>query len=125
MSDSNKKVLIADDNQVSFAYLEVLLKRMGIASIRAKNGLEVLKLIKNEHPDIILLDIGMETMDGITVLEAVKKDTRTSHIPVIMVSGDDSKETINKCKRLGCVWYLAKPVNADKLSEALKMTNGT
>jgi CheY-like chemotaxis protein len=123
MSDSNKKVLIADDNQVSFAYLEVLLKRMGIASIHAKNGLELLRLIKVEHPDIILLDIGMETMDGITVLEAVKKDTRTSHIPIIMVSGDDSKETINKCMRLGCVGYLAKPVNADKLREALEMTN--
>ena len=123
MSDSNKKVLIADDNQVSFAYLEVLLKRMGIASIHAKNGLEVLKLIKDEKPDIILLDIGMETMDGITVLEAVKKDTRTSHIPIIMVSGDDSKETIKKCMSLGSVGYLAKPVNADKLREALEIIN--
>jgi len=123
MSDPTKKVLIADDNQVSFAYLEVLLKRMGIASIHAKNGLEVLKLIKNELPDIILLDIGMETMDGITVLEVVKKDNQTSHIPVIMVSGDDSKETIKKCMRLGCVGYLAKPVNADKLREALEIIN--
>jgi CheY-like chemotaxis protein len=123
MSDPNKKVLIADDNQVSFAYLEVLLKRMGIASIHAKNGLEVLRLIKVEHPDIILLDIGMETMDGITVLEAVKKDNLTSHIPVIMVSGDDSKETIKKCMRLGCAGYLAKPVSADKLREALETIN--
>ncbi len=74
---------------------------------------------------MILLDIGMETMDGITVLEAVKKDTQTSHIPVIMVSGDNSRETIKKCTRLGCVGYLAKPVNADKLREALEMTNET
>lgn len=123
MPNSNKTVLIADDNQVSFAYLEVLFKRMGIASIHAKNGLEVLKLIKKQKPDIILLDIGMETMDGITVLEAVKKDKQTSHIPVIMVSGDDSKETIKKCMRLGCDGYLAKPVNADKLREALEMKN--
>jgi len=123
MSDSNKKVLIADDNQVFFAYLEVLLKRMGIVSIHAKNGLKVLKLIENEKPDVIFLDIGMETMDGITILEAVKKDKQTSHIPVIMVSGDDSKETIKKCMRLGCDGYLAKPVNADKLREALEMKN--
>lgn len=123
MSDPKKKVLIADDNQVSYAYLEVLLKRMGIASIHAKNGLQVLKLIKDENPDIILLDIGMETMDGIAVLEAVKKDTQTSHIPVIMVSGDNSKETIKKCTSLGCVGYLEKPVNADNLREALAMTN--
>jgi len=121
MSDSNKKVLIADDNEVSFAYLEVLLKRMGFISIHVKNGLELLKLIKYEKPDFILLDIGMGTMDGLTALKAVKKDKQISDIPVIMVSGDDSKETIAKCRKLGCVGYLIKPVNADKLHEALEL----
>jgi CheY-like chemotaxis protein len=123
MSDSNKKVLIADDNQVSFAYLEVLLKRMGFISIHVTNGVELLKRIKYEKPAIILLDIGMGTMDGLTALKAIKKDSQTSNIPVIMVSGDDSKETIKKCMRLGCVGYLAKPVNADKLSKALEIIN--
>jgi CheY-like chemotaxis protein len=121
MSDSNKKVLIADDNEVSFAYLEVLLKRMGFISIHVKNGLELLKLIKHEKPNFILLDIGMGTMDGLTALKAVKEDKQISDIPVIMVSGDDSKETIAKCRRLGCVGYLIKPVNADKLHEALEL----
>ena len=121
MSDSTKKVLIADDNQVSFAYLEVLLKRMGFISIHVTNGVELLKRIKYEKPAIILLDIGMGTMDGLTALKAIKKDSQTSHIPVIMVSGDDSKETIKKCMRLGCDGYLSKPVNADKLREALEI----
>lgn len=125
MSDSNKKVLIADDNQVSFAYLEVLLKRIGFISIHVTNGVELLKRIKYEKPDFILLDIGMGTMDGLTALKAIKEDNQTSHIPVIMVSGDNSRETIKKCTRLGCVGYLAKPVNADKLREALEMTNET
>jgi CheY-like chemotaxis protein len=121
MSDSNKKVLIADDNEVSFAYLEVLLKRMGFISIHVKNGVELLKVIKHEKPDFILLDIGMGTMDGLTALEAVKKDNKTSYIPVIMVSGDDSRETIAKCRRLGCIGYLIKPVSSDKLQEALEL----
>lgn len=121
MSDSNKKVLIADDNQVSFAYLEVLLKRMGFISIHVTNGVELLKRIKYEKPAIILLDIGMGTMDGLTALKAIKKDSQTSNIPIIMVSGDDSKETVKKCMRLGCIGYLAKPVSADKLREALEI----
>ena len=121
MSDSNKKVLIADDNEVSFAYLEVTLRRMGFTSIYVKNGVELLKRIKYEKPDIILLDIGMQTMDGLTALKAVKEDNQTSHIPVIMVSGDDSKETIAKCRSLGSAGYLVKPVSSDKLREALEL----
>ena len=121
MSDSNKKVLIADDNEVSFAYLEVTLRRMGFTSIHVKNGVELLKRIKYEKPDIILLDIGMQTMDGLTALKAIKEDNQTSHIPVIMVSGDDSRETMAKCRSLGSIGYLVKPVSADKLREALEL----
>ena len=121
MTDSNKKVLIADDNEASFAYLEILLRRMGFISLHVKNGVELLKRIKYEKPDIIFLDIGMRTMDGLTALKAVKEDNQTTHIPVIMISGDDSKETIANCRRLGCVGYLVKPISSDKLLEVLEL----
>ena len=114
------KILIADDDEISATYLGIFLKKMGFISIRADNGLNVLKLLKSERPDAVLLDIGMEPMDGIAVLKHIKKDENLSSIPVVMVSGDESAETIEKCRKSGSAGYLKKPVTIAQLHKALE-----
>lgn len=115
-----KKILVADDSQTFLMYFGILLKRMGFTVVPAENGLEVLKLLKFVEPDIIMLDVKMDIMDGITVLRYIKADKKTSRIPVIMISGDSRTEFIKKCRALGCASYLVKPVNIDMLHKALE-----
>lgn len=115
-----KKILIADDSQTFLMYIGILLKRMGFTVIPAENGLEVLKLLKLIEPDLILLDIRMPTLDGLTVLRHIKEDKEIQHIPVVMVSGDLSMEMMQKCKSFGCAEYLTKPIKIDKLHDALQ-----
>lgn len=114
------QILIADDNEISATYLGLFLKKIGFTSIYARNGLDALRALNFERPDAILLDIGMQPIDGITVLKHIKKDEKMSQIPVIMVSGDESAETIEKCRQNGCAGYLKKPVSITELHKVLE-----
>jgi two-component system sensor histidine kinase RpfC len=82
---------------------------MGFMPIHAANGLDVLRLLNLERPDAVLLDIGMEPINGIVVLKHIKREANLASIPVIMVSGDDSRETIEKCRINGSAGYLKNP----------------
>jgi CheY-like chemotaxis protein/Tfp pilus assembly protein PilZ len=115
-----KTVLVADDSETFVMYFSLLLKRLGFDVIPAENGLEALKLIKVTEPNLVMLDIKMPVMDGITALRLLKGDKRTTEIPVIMVTTDAKKETIEECKRLGCSGYITKPVNISKIHEVLQ-----
>ncbi|MDP2167213.1 MAG: response regulator [Thermodesulfovibrionales bacterium] len=120
MRSKKKKILIADDSQTVLMYLGVLLKRLDYTVVLAENGVEALKLLKLVEPDIVILDVMMETMDGIATLRRIKEDKQTAHIPVIMLTVDSSPETIARCKKLGCFSYLLKPVKVDSIHEALQ-----
>jgi two-component system, chemotaxis family, chemotaxis protein CheY len=115
-----KRILIADDSQVFLISIGLLLKRLGFGVLPGENGVEVLKLAKMSEPHLIILDINMEIMDGITVLRHLKGDKRTSRIPVIMLSSDSKPETIEKCKSLGCSAYVQKPLKIQELYEAVQ-----
>ena len=115
-----KRIILADDNNTFLMYVGLLLKRFGIKVSPARNGLEALKMIKTTPPDIIMLDVHMETVDGISVLRHIKSDGAIAQIPVIMISKDMSPETINTCRRHGCSDYLFKPIKVDKLHESIQ-----
>ncbi len=120
MEFRKKKIIIADDSQTYLMYMGIILKRMGFTVIPAESGIEVLKLMKLTEPDLIMLDVIMDGMQGGAVLSARKGDKQTSHIPVIMVSQDASPETVRRCTELGCSAYLPKPVKIDSLHEVLQ-----
>jgi CheY-like chemotaxis protein len=120
MEFKQKKVLIVDDNQTYIMYIAILLKRMGFTIIPARTALEANNFLKIIEPDMIMLDVQMPSMDGITFLEHIKNDKQTSRIPVVMVSVDASNETIEKCKKLGCSDYLVKPFKIERLHEVLQ-----
>ncbi len=120
MEFRKKKIIIADDSHTHLMYMGIILKRMGFTVIPAENGLEVLKLLKLVEPDLVMLDVIMDGIGGGALLNSIKADAHTSHIPVIMVSQDTSPETIKRCRELGCSAYLSKPVKIDGLHEVLQ-----
>lgn len=120
MEFRKKRILIADDSHSFLMYIGIILKRMGFTVIPAENGQEALKIFKRVEPDVVMFDVALEKMDGITLLKHIKEDKETSHIPVVIISADSSKETIQKCRESGCAWFITKPVKVDKIHEALE-----
>jgi CheY-like chemotaxis protein/Tfp pilus assembly protein PilZ len=114
-----KNILLADDNKTFLMYIGLLLKRLGFQLLTAKNGLDALRLLKSNSADLVLLDVHMDTLDGITALRHIKSDDKTAHLPVIMISTDMSPETIKTCTDLGCLDYLQKPIKVDLLHDAI------
>jgi len=120
MGERDKNILIVDDSETFLMYTSILLNRMGFDKvIPAKNGIEALKLLRILMPDIVLLDIVMPQMDGIATLRHIKGDEQTSSIPVIIVTIKSDRQAIEECKRLGCSYYITKPVNLNEINNAL------
>jgi two-component system, cell cycle response regulator DivK len=110
-----KNILIADDSQTFLVSLSLFLKKSGFGVIPAEDGMEVLKLVNLWEPGLIILDVNMAVMDGITVLRLLKENKKTAHIPVMMLSTDSSVKTMENCRGLGCYCYLHKPVKLHEL----------
>jgi putative two-component system response regulator len=108
---SKSKVLIVDDVEENRKIFQRQLRRMGHSTILASDGLVALAEAKRRVPDLILLDIAMPNMDGMSVLQTLKSDENFRHIPVIMISGIDEMENVARCIKLGAEDYLVKPPN--------------
>lgn len=100
-------MIVEDDSFVMDIYATKL-SHEGFEISEAINGLEALKKLSVERPDMILLDIIMPYMNGLEFLEQVKKDDTLKDIPVILLSNLSQKEDIDKGMELGAVDYLIK-----------------
>jgi adenylate cyclase len=104
-------ILIADDDSISRKVLGRLLEQEGHEVRTATDGREALQLFAHEACDVVLLDIVMPELDGISVLEQLKGSPGGEHIPVIMVSALDETESVVRCIEIGADDYLTKPFN--------------
>lgn len=109
------KVLIVDDVPENIQVLAHLLSEKGLKVNFADSGQKALKAIKNNLPDLILLDVSMPGMDGFQVCEKLKEDPLTTDIPVIFLTAKvDQQDVINGLEK-GAVDYVTKPFNAKEL----------
>jgi DNA-binding response OmpR family regulator len=114
-SVSPKKLLVADDNEVTLKILSNVLASESYLVLTAKNGLEALKLALQEKPDLILTDYLMPQMDGITLIKKLKSQLTTRYIPVIILSAKAEVDAEVKGIDAGADDYLTKPVNPKRL----------
>lgn len=107
---SGKKytILIIEDEQMVVSTLKGRLKASGFNVLVAENGSSGLKIAQESHPDLILLDIVLPVMDGITFLENLRKDDWGRKVPVIILSNLSKAETIAESKEKGVNTYLVK-----------------
>ena len=115
-----KKKILAVDDELSICLLleNFLSKHYDIVTIN--DGIEALKWLDDNIPDLIISDIHMPNMDGFDFLSKLRERGFTKHTPVIMLSGrSESKERI-KCYQLGAQDYLTKPFNPEELEELVK-----
>jgi two-component system nitrogen regulation response regulator NtrX len=108
-----KTILVVDDEESICRSLEGILSDEGYEVLTAKSGEEALKMIEEEQPDLILLDIWLPGIDGIDVLKNVKQEH--PQIQVIMMSGHGTIETAVKATKLGAFDFIEKPLSLEKV----------
>ena len=116
-----KCVLLVEDNEMSRRVCKSKLVSEGFQVIEAADGLEAIKFLNDEKPDLIILDLHMEKMDGFKVLAMLRASDQWQNMPVIVYSSKSSQDVINKVIDAGADEFLAKMMTSPaKLTEAVK-----
>lgn len=114
------KILIVDDDKTTRKILTLYLRGQDYTVMTAENGLDALEKIGIEPVDVIIADLNMPYMDGIELTRMIRSDTSRSHIPIIMVSMQESPEERNRAVEAGVDVYMIKPVTAEQLQESIR-----
>ena len=107
MMDKKKILIIEDEKPI----VDVLVKKIteaGFYAISANDGKEGLEKAFGENPDLVLLDIVLPVMDGMTLLTKLREDERGKNIPVIILTNLDSGDKVEECRKKGVYDYLVK-----------------
>ena len=103
-----KKILLVEDEEILVDLLQKKLTEPGYLVFLARNGEEGLKLMRENPPDIVLLDIVMPKMGGFEVLEEMAKEDSLKKIPVIIISNSGQPVELDRAKKLGAKDWLIK-----------------
>ena len=119
-----KKILIVDDSKTFRQQLSFTLGKSGFEVIEAEDGVDgIAKLKGNPGVALIISDVNMPNMNGLEMLEAIKKDASFANLPVIMLTTEGGVEMIERAKKASAKGWLVKPFLPDQLvSAATKMT---
>ena len=109
-----------DDEAKLRKQFSALLSLEGFSVIEARNGREGVELAQREQPDLVLCDITMPEMNGHRVIESLRADAKTAHLPFIFLTGWSERGDIRTGMNLGADDYLTKPVDPDELITAVK-----
>lgn len=111
----DKNVMVVEDNEKNRKLVRVVLKSKGYNVIEATTGEEALNILKNQKPNIILMDIQLPGIDGLTLIKQIKADATTKEIPIIAVTAYAMKGDEQKILDTGCEAYMSKPINTQEL----------
>ena len=114
------KLLVVDDVQTNVLLLKALLGKEGYGILVANNGQEALEVIRNENPDLILLDVMMPGMDGFEVAERLKSEEFRCEIPIIFLTALDYTQSIVNGFKLGVGDFISKPFRKEELMVRIK-----
>ena len=121
-TDNKKKVFIVDDEpNVRRLSYKILSKKFDV--IEAEDGKQAIEIANTQKPDVILMDMMMPKMDGLTACHAIKKDPATKSIPIIMVTAIGFELNIKLSQQMGATGYVTKPFSPqdllDKIAQVL------
>ena len=121
---SQLKILIADDDEINQEFGLLLLKTFGYDADIANNGLEVLELLKKQSYDIILMDMQMPEMDGLTATKMIRESSQTQPW-IIAVTANVLERDRQKCLEVGMNDYLSKPIMIEDFNDAISKYLGS
>ena len=115
------RIVAADDDPTMLYYYVKMIPHMGhFLLAEASNGLELVEWTLRSHPDLVVTDIRMPALDGISAMERVQRE---ADIPFLFVTADDENDHVEELKRNRVIDYLQKPVGGEELSTAFTMAS--
>ncbi len=112
---SNRTIMVVDDDPEHVALVRLMLEQKGFVVRCAYRGPQLLAGLKEQKPDLIILDVVMPEMNGLEVLRRLKVAPETSSIPVIMLTVLDTNEDMMTSYKLGADYYVTKPFTRTQL----------
>ena len=113
-------VLIVDDDPRSMKLTYDLLNVFGFTTLAATNGIQAVEMAKNYKPDLILMDIQLPVMDGLSATRLIKADKTTRDIPIVAATAYAMKEDEEKVIQAGCDGYVTKPIDIQVLLKTVE-----
>jgi CheY-like chemotaxis protein len=125
MTDATKTILIADDEVFMLRLLEATFRKGGYRVLQVRNGLEALTLANTERLDLIIMDVMMPGLDGLSVVHQLKQADATAKIPVIVLSSKGHALTKIEAELAGASLFLTKPFSPNQLLTEARRILGT
>ena len=117
--NSKKCILAVDDSSIILTRISNTLSK-DYEVVTVNSGMQALRYLKEEKPDLILMDIKMAQMDGIETLREIRTMEDREDIPVIMLTGVEDKDVVVESARLGIDDYILKPFYSDELIKRIR-----
>jgi CheY-like chemotaxis protein len=118
-NDTTKTVLLVEDFEDSRFMMRRLLEMSGYRVLEAGSGREAVELAKRNCPDLILMDLSLPGLDGLTATRLIRELENMCDVPIIAVSAHDRAEFYSLALAAGCNEYVSKPVDFDTLENVL------
>jgi CheY-like chemotaxis protein len=120
MMTKARRVLIVEDNERNRKLFKLLVTSMGHECFVATDGSVGIELARDGSPDLILMDIQMPVLDGVSALNLLQKHPETREIPVVAVTSYAMEKDRDRLLSAGFADYLAKPVDTEKFKEVVQ-----
>lgn len=105
---NNAKIVWIEDDQFLSGMIAQRMNTTGAKLVNVTDGSKAFDVVKDEKPDIVLLDLLMPNVDGFEILRRIRSDDETKHVPVIVLSNLGQKEEIKRCEALGIEEFIVK-----------------
>ena len=120
-----KKIMLVDDSPSVLAILDDMLADLGYEVTTADNGQQGCELLEANRYDLIITDLTMPVMDGITFVQTAKKMSNCKFVPIVMLSSEEDEAKIAEAKQVGISTFLRKPVKEVQLKTILQVVLGS
>jgi len=124
-SGTSRLALVVDDDEDNALIASSMLRAQGFKVRVAYDGPSALKLLEEERPDLILLDVMMPEMNGLEVLERIRANPRNAAVPVILVTAKTQDEDVLAGYKSGADYYITKPFTSRQLLHGIGLVMGT
>lgn len=118
-SGRGRWVLLVDDNDDARAIYGRALEHFGFKILEADNGDEAIRIAEESHPDMIIMDLSIPGIDGLTATRLLKMKAASRSIPIIVLTAHALPEYQNRAEAAGCDGYLTKPCEPHRLVEEI------
>jgi len=112
------KILVVDDEDIVLESCRRVLEADGYEVLLAASADQALQMIRDEPPDLLLVDVKMPEHDGVYLIREVRKER--PDIPIVLMTGYTTKETVAEAAQIGAATLIAKPFTPDELAETVR-----